>query len=193
VRILRNQSGLSLIEILVVVAVIVLVTGMGAPRMFGAITRAQSARVDRDLGALTLALEAHYLEHNYYPNKLGDLVKRGFLKKEANLKSPTSKVWYFYAVDDNRSGAKAQSFALGNPGTGPLGDHRLFRGNPLPRGRHPEIQRAWAWYVYDNFGLTLFEENDQIILPDSLTPTTLDDYRFSCRADSTDRCDLITN
>lgn len=188
----RNQ-GFTIIELLMVVTIVVLLATLAVPKVFNAIVQSKQTRVERDLRSIQSALEQHYVDLGYYPIRLGELIKNGYLRDTTDFRSPVSKQWYFYAVDNNQTGAKPKAYALGNPGKPPGDDGKLHRGEALPRGRNPYTFRAWGWYIYDDFGLTLYANNDIDILPDPETPISLADYRFGCRTNSQITCDLWTN
>lgn len=192
-RIRGREHGFTLVELLAVVGLLALLSVFAAPKALSAFNKGAEAGVAADLRIIQDALERHYTDLGYYPNKLGDLIKRGYLRSSARLKSPVSRKWYFYAIDDNRTGWRAQAFALGDPGKEDVRDFQLRRGGPLPRGRNPFTQRAWAWYTYNSYGLLLFAENDQDSLPVAETPRTLATYRYACRTNAPVTCDLRTN
>lgn len=187
----RDCRGFTLIEVLVTVSIVALVAILAVPNLRTAMDNSRQARGSKELRTIHDALQRHYLDHGAYPNKLGDLVKQGYLRGNTTFVSPTSKAYYFYAVDDNRGGMAAHHFVLGNPGNPPGPDFQLHRGGPLPRGRHPYAQRAWGWYLYESWGLALFTTGDAGPLPDPLVPLELAFYRDSCLPDAVADCDLL--
>lgn len=200
-RRLTAQRGLSLIELLVVVAIVALLTAVAAPRMQAAADRSKEALVAQDLQSIADALETHYLAHSYYPVKLNDLVARGHLKP-TSFRSPVTGYWYFYAVDDNRADGLAQAYALGAPPRGAESEskRRLYRGGQIPQGRDPSKKaRAWLrWNTsevsgYDRLYLDLYAVDRRRKLPDDQRPSSLSEYRDSCRPGARGPCDLITN
>jgi len=189
----QRCQGFTLVEVLVVVSIVALLAAWAAPNLYGAIGSTRQARAERDLRTVHDALERHYLDQGFYPNKLGDLVKMGYLRGNTTFLSPTSRTYFFYAVDDNRGGARAHHYVLGNPGNPPGEDFQLRRSGPLPRGRHPFAQRAWGWYVYDSWGLALYTNDDAGPLPNADVPRHLAFYRQSCLPAASVTCDLVAN
>lgn len=199
---LPGERGFTLVELLVAVAVILLLTAFAAPSIHAAMVRSRAAQVKQDLQAIQTALERHYLDHSFYPIQLNDLVKRGLLKP-SRFRSALSGHWYFYAVDDNREDGLAQAYVLGAPPRNAYKEQyrTLYRGErEIPEGRNPALKaRAWLrWEIkpgdlnwlmiflkYENDSTTIENQGD--------LPTSLADYRFSCRPTSSNRCDLLTN
>lgn len=189
----RDARGFTLVELLGVLSLISLLFLLATPAAIGAFRHSAEVQVERNLNTIRDALERHYLDLGYYPIRLGELERVGYLKSRAPFRSPVSRQWYFYAVDDNRTGAHPQNYALGDSENPPGPDFRLHRGGSLPKGRQPYTQRAWAWFVYNSYGLTLYETDDLTVLPDPETPLSLAAYRTSCMLGTTRQCDLTTN
>ncbi len=63
----RVKNAFSLVELLVVVAVISLLAAIALPNFHSARVRAETARVQSDFGALANALEMYAQEHKRYP------------------------------------------------------------------------------------------------------------------------------
>lgn len=186
--------GFTLVELLVVVAVVAILATLAAPKMFDAINASRQAKVERDLRTIQDALERHYTDHSYYPRKFKDLVDRGYLKRGTNFRSPVSGHWYFYAVDDNRYADSPRAYALGAPEKNAEEENDLYPGRPLPKGRNPMFN-ALAWLSYSGLhGLNLYtDDSAPTPIPNSSPlPVNLAHYRTSCQGAST-TCDLITN
>ena len=195
------MRGFTLVELLVVTAVIIMLGTFAVPRAYAAINSSRETQVKKDLQAIQGALERHYLDFGYYPNKLNDLVVRGYLKAAGTFESPVgkrtgSKHWYFYAVDDNRNDASrghlARAYVLGDPGKNPGPEAHLYHGGALPKGRNPE-HTARAWLVArPGTVLNLYADGDSGGPIDNNLPASLATYRTSCQGAALD-CDLITN
>ncbi|HWI63814.1 MAG TPA: type II secretion system protein [Symbiobacteriaceae bacterium] len=191
------KSGFTLVELLVVVAIIALLAVFAVPGVRAAIDSSRQTQVDHDLREIQDALEHYYTDRNYYPMKLQDLVTDNFLKPSANFKSPVSRFWYFYAVDDNRDEGRAQAYILGAPTANAGAENHLYHNRPLPKGRRPDY-RAYAWLKYTGSdgsrGLWIYTEDDTRMLGNGdIFPPNLSSYRASCKPGSTVPCDAYTN
>ncbi len=74
---LKNQSGFTLIEMMVVMVIIGILVGVGAPHIMQARDNAEVAALQMELSGLQLALEQFYLDNEYvYPgnDEIGDIV-----------------------------------------------------------------------------------------------------------------------
>lgn len=188
-----DQRGLTLVELLLSVAILALLCAMAVPRVHAAFAASRDAQAERDLTAIAEALDRYYLERDSYPTRLTELVQSGHLHSGVNLRSPKSTYWYFYAVDDNTAPGRAKAYVLGAPGKAAIGEHQLYPGRPLPRGRNPAwVTRAWLHYTPGR-GLTLFHDDETPITNADSLPRTLTAYRITCRSSSPTPCDLRTN
>jgi prepilin-type N-terminal cleavage/methylation domain-containing protein len=201
-RRLSREQGFTLIELVMVIAMIALLTAMAAPRMHAAIVRSRVAQVEKDLQGIQSALDRHYLDHSFYPIKLNDLVTRGYLRP-TSFRSSLSGHRFFYAVDDNREDGFAHAYALGAPPRNAYKEEyrTLYRENrEIPEGRNPTLKaRAWLrWEIkpgdVDWLRLLLKYENDATTIENQEDlPDSLSQYRFSCRPTSSTPCNLLTN
>lgn len=66
-RIGRSESGLTLIEILVVIIVLGLLAGLVAPRIIGRVSEAKTATARTQIELLGVALDNYRLDNGYYP------------------------------------------------------------------------------------------------------------------------------
>lgn len=64
----NGHSAFTLIELLVVVAIVAVLAAIATPNYLEAQTRAKMARVNGDLRAVTVALEAYRSDNNRYPS-----------------------------------------------------------------------------------------------------------------------------
>ncbi|MFH1741906.1 MAG: prepilin-type N-terminal cleavage/methylation domain-containing protein [bacterium] len=62
-----KQSSFTLIELLIVVAIIGILAAIAVPNFLSAQTRAKVARVRADIRSLQTAMEAYQIDHNVYP------------------------------------------------------------------------------------------------------------------------------
>jgi type II secretion system protein G len=69
----KNQSGFTIIELLVVIVVIAILVALTLPNLFGLQKRARDDARKNDLKNLQQALETYYNDNNAYPGALADL------------------------------------------------------------------------------------------------------------------------
>lgn len=191
-----KERGLTLVELLVTVSILALLALLAAPKIQGALLAAKQAKVAKDLKTIQEALDRYYADQGYYPRKLKDLVTGGYLKPGVTFESPTSRHWYFYAVDSNQP-KRARAYILGNPSVNSPRPCRtcrndLHRTGPLPQGWDPGVY-AWGWQGCTDHCLTLYQEDDRTEIPQRYVPGNLHDYRDTCRMDGHGPCDLWSN
>lgn len=74
---MRNHKAFTLIELLIVVAIIAILAAIAVPNFLEAQTRAKVSRVKADMRTLATALEAYAVDNNRYPpGSLGDRISR---------------------------------------------------------------------------------------------------------------------
>jgi len=107
--------GFTLIELMVVLAVIALLVAIVLPHYAGRITRAEEAVLRKNLVLMRDALDKHYADAGRYPNSLGELVAKRYLRSIPNDPiTRNNSSWVMVApadpqqgrVYDVRSGAK---------------------------------------------------------------------------------------
>jgi general secretion pathway protein G len=102
------QGGFSLIEILIVVALIALIAGMVANQVFGGRSRANVKLAQSDLASLAAKVEQFEMDTGVLPQRLEDLVKepgnaRGWLgpyAKESALRDPWNTPYEYRVPGD---------------------------------------------------------------------------------------------
>lgn len=75
IRIRRHAHGFTLIEILVVMAIIAMLAVMVAPNLFRQQAGAQRDAAMAQISALETALDAHFIDVGEYPDSLNGLVE----------------------------------------------------------------------------------------------------------------------
>jgi general secretion pathway protein G len=102
----KNDSGFTLVELLVVLGIIALLAAMVAPQVIRYLGSARAEAADAQLKNIENALELYYLDNGTYPAELKNLVEtpagskdwRGpYLKKSSALSDPWGKT-YFYKL-----------------------------------------------------------------------------------------------
>ena len=74
------NRGFTLIELLVALAVIALLLSIVAPRYFGSVSRTEETVLKENLHLMRDALDKHYADVGRYPDALGDLVAKRYLR-----------------------------------------------------------------------------------------------------------------
>jgi general secretion pathway protein G len=75
------SRGFTLVELLVVLAIIAVLLSIAAPRYSGSVDRAKEAVLRENLASLRDALDKHYGDTGQYPLKLEDLVTKRYLRR----------------------------------------------------------------------------------------------------------------
>lgn len=74
-------AGFTLIELMVVVAIILILAGMAAVRYTQSIQRSKEAALHHDLSVLRNAIDQYTLDKEQAPQSLDDLVSAGYLRE----------------------------------------------------------------------------------------------------------------
>jgi type IV pilus assembly protein PilA len=77
-RVLQRKKGFSLIELLMVVAIISILAAIAIPQFASYRTRAVDAQMHSDLKSAALAMESYYSEYKVYPTSLSAILSTGF-------------------------------------------------------------------------------------------------------------------
>ena len=70
----RNEEGLTLIELMVVVVILGIIAAIAIPAISSAINSAKQNTTISDLSTIQQALERYYLDNNQYPSNLQSLI-----------------------------------------------------------------------------------------------------------------------
>lgn len=77
---MRRQQAFTLIEILVVLAIIATLLSIVSPRYFNSIERSKETTLKHDLNIMREAIDKFYSDKNTYPETLDDLVQHKYLR-----------------------------------------------------------------------------------------------------------------
>ena len=77
----RYFKGFSLIELLVVLAILALLLTIAVPRYFSSIDRAKEAALKEDLNTLRESIDKFYGDSGQYPESLDILVEKKYIRK----------------------------------------------------------------------------------------------------------------
>lgn len=75
-----GKSGFTLVELLVVMAIIALLLSIAAPRYFHSVERAREAVLHENLATTRHALDKYYGDNGKYPDTLDMLVQKKYLR-----------------------------------------------------------------------------------------------------------------
>lgn len=89
-----EKRAFTLIELLIVVAIIAILAAIAVPNFLEAQTRAKVSRVKSDMAAVSTALEAYYIDENAYPFcvKRGPQVASGGIHHAVGLSTPVAYI-----------------------------------------------------------------------------------------------------
>ena len=76
----RRAAGFTLVELMVVLAIIALLVSIVAPRYVGRVARAEETVLRENLALMRDALDKHYSDAGRYPESLEDLVAKRYLR-----------------------------------------------------------------------------------------------------------------
>ncbi|MES2579518.1 MAG: prepilin-type N-terminal cleavage/methylation domain-containing protein [Pseudomonadota bacterium] len=73
--------GFTLVEMLVVLAILALLLTLAAPKYFSSIDRAKDAALKQDLTTVRESIDKFYADTGQYPKTLDDLVDKKYIRK----------------------------------------------------------------------------------------------------------------
>lgn len=76
-----KNKGFTLVELLVVLAILALLLTLATPRYFRSIDRAKDAALKQDLNTVRESIDKFYADTGQYPKTLDDLVERKYIRK----------------------------------------------------------------------------------------------------------------
>ena len=74
-------NGFTLVEMLVVLAILALLLTLAAPKYFNSIERAKDAALKQDLTTVRESIDKFYADTGEYPKTLDDLVEKHYIRK----------------------------------------------------------------------------------------------------------------
>lgn len=75
------KAGFTLVEMLVVLAILALLLTLASPKYFNSIDRAKEATLKQDLNTLRDSIDKFYADSGRYPNKLEELVEKKYIRE----------------------------------------------------------------------------------------------------------------
>jgi general secretion pathway protein G len=77
---MKTGSGFTLIELIVVLTIISLLLTVAAPRYFQSVQRSKESALKQNLATMRDAIDKFYGDQGKYPDGLGDLVSKRYLR-----------------------------------------------------------------------------------------------------------------
>jgi general secretion pathway protein G len=111
------HSGFTLVELLVVMAIIAVLLTIAAPRYFNSVERSKEAVLRQDLNVMRDAIDKFYGDTGDYPRDLAELVEKRYLRAiPVDPLTESSETWVILPPPDSaeglydvRSGAEEES------------------------------------------------------------------------------------
>ncbi len=89
-----RRRGFTIIELMVVIAIILVLVGMAAQRYEQSIVRAREATLKQDLQTMRSAIQQYTLDKQMAPNSLDDLVSAGYMSGVPEDPMTRTKDWH---------------------------------------------------------------------------------------------------
>ena len=99
------KSGFTLIELMVVMAIIALLLTLVSPRYFSSVEKSKEAVLMEDLSTMRDALDKYYGDTGKYPDSLDDLVNKKYIRKmPVDPITESATTWVVVPPDDTDKG-----------------------------------------------------------------------------------------
>lgn len=115
---MKRKDGFTLVELLVVLAIISLLLTIALPRYFGSVQRSREVALMENLQVLRSGIDKYYADKGEYPASLGDLVSLHYFRSiPLDPVTESSSTWQLLpsadpdkpGVADIRSGAPGKT------------------------------------------------------------------------------------
>jgi general secretion pathway protein G len=113
-----RRGGFTILELLVVLAIIGTLLSLAAPRYFRSIEKGKESVLRENLTVLRSTLDRYYADRGVYPQSLDELVERHYLRKiPEDPITQSAATWVVVAPSDKAKGLAAD-VRSGAPGKG---------------------------------------------------------------------------
>ncbi len=79
-RVLKDKKGFTLLELMIVVAIIGILATLAQPMFKAAVLKSKEAALKEDLFNIRNVLDQYYADNGKYPDSLEDLVTKGYMR-----------------------------------------------------------------------------------------------------------------
>ena len=101
----RTRDGFTLVELLVVMAIVAMLLTLAVPRYFGSVQKSKEAVLKQDLTRIRDSLDKYYGDVGKYPDTLDDLVVRKYLRGiPRDPITESESTWVVVPPDDPEKG-----------------------------------------------------------------------------------------
>ncbi len=113
-----GKRGFTLVELLVVLAIVALLISIVTPHYIGRLAQADETVLKEDLVVMRDALDKHYADRGTYPDSLDDLVSRRYLRSvPPDPITKSGQSWVVVPPEDPKKG-RVYDVHSGAPGNG---------------------------------------------------------------------------
>jgi len=99
-------AGFTLVELLVVMAIIATLLTLAVPRYFGSVEKSKEAVLKQNLGTLRDSIDKYYGDTGRYPDSLDDLVTKKYIRSiPLDPLTESASTWVLIAPVDPGKGA----------------------------------------------------------------------------------------
>jgi general secretion pathway protein G len=117
VTVRRRRSGFTLIELMVVMAIIATLLTLVIPRYFGSVDRSKEVVLKQSLATVRDAIDKHYADTGKYPESLQELVDKRYLRSmPVDPLTDSTTTWQIVPPADASKGG-VYDIHSGAPGT----------------------------------------------------------------------------
>lgn len=124
---LKHRSAFTLIELLIVVAIIAILAAIAVPNFLEAQIRAKVARVRSDLRTVATALETYYVDNNSYPPVPNNNQSLGYVEYVVALTTPVSYINSVALADPFQMTGLPEAYQYAKPNVKWIGSFGYFR------------------------------------------------------------------
>ncbi|MEO6823635.1 MAG: prepilin-type N-terminal cleavage/methylation domain-containing protein [Nitrosospira sp.] len=101
----RTFSGFTLIELMVVLAILMLLLTVAAPRYFTGVDRAKEVALKQNLAVMREAVDKFYGDQSRYPHTLEELMERKYIRAiPVDPLTESTKTWIIVPPSDDTPG-----------------------------------------------------------------------------------------
>ncbi len=102
----RQHEGFTLVELLVVMAIIAMLLSLAAPRYFNSLDKSKEAVLRENLATTRQALDKYFGDNGKYPATLDELVEKKYLRsKPMDPVTGSASTWTIVPPDTPEKGA----------------------------------------------------------------------------------------